>query len=60
MNQEFLRPRLVGRRLDEHTLPLDILKDFSALEEVLTAVSKRQYLAAHPYRQGTPKGWNCA
>ena len=23
MNQEFLRPRLVGRRFDEHTLPLD-------------------------------------
>ena len=35
MNQEFLRPRLVGRRFDEHTLPLDILKDFSALEEML-------------------------
>ena len=57
MNQEFLRPRLVGRRFDEHTLPLDILKDFSALEEMLIEVAKRQYLAAHPDRQRTPKGF---
>lgn len=57
MNQEFLRPRLVGRRFDEHTLPLDILKDFSALEEMLIEVAKRQYLAAHTDRQRTPKGF---
>lgn len=57
MNQEFLRPRLVGRRFDEHTLPLDILKDFSALEEMLIEVAKRQYLTAHPERQRTPKGF---
>lgn len=57
MNQEFLRPRLVGRRFDEHTLPLDILKDFSALEEMLLEVAKRQYLATHPDRQRTPKGF---
>lgn len=57
MNDEFLRPRLVGRRFDEHTLPLDILKDFSALEELLIEVAKRQYLAAHLDRKRTPKGF---
>ncbi len=57
MNQEFLRPRLVGRRFDEHTLPLDLLKDFSALEELLIEVAKRQYLTAHRDRQRTPKGF---
>lgn len=57
MKQEFLCPRLVGGRFDEHTLPLDILKDFSALEEMLIEVAKRQYLAAHPDRQRTPKGF---
>lgn len=57
MNQDFLRSRLVGRRFDEHTLPLDILKDFSALEEMLIEVAKRKYLAAHPDRQRTPKGF---
>ncbi len=63
MNQEFLRPRLVGRRFDEHTLPLDILKDFSALEEMLIEVAKRQYLRRTPTasapRRASPRGWNC-
>lgn len=33
MNQEFLRPRLVGRRFDEHTLPLDILKFLLSVDD---------------------------
>lgn len=36
MNQEFLRPRLVGRRFDEHTLPLDIetrLEELAQLQD---------------------------
>ena len=32
--QKFLRPRLVGHRFDGHTLPMEILKDFSELESV--------------------------
>jgi len=39
MYLEFLRPRLVGRRFDEHSLPLDIRKDFAALEEKLVEVA---------------------
>ncbi len=57
MKQEFLRPRLVGRRFNEHSLPLDILKDFAALEEMLIEVAKRQYLSAHPDRVRSPKGF---
>jgi hypothetical protein len=57
MNREFLRPRLVGRRFDEHSLPLDILKDFAALEEMLIEVAKRQYLVANPDRTRSPKGF---
>lgn len=57
MNEVFLRPRLTGTRFDEHTLPLDILKDFAALEEMLIEVAKRQYLTEHPDRQRTPKGF---
>jgi hypothetical protein len=57
MNQEFLRPRLVGRRFDEHSLPLDILKDFAALEEMLVEVAKRQYRLANPDRKGVLKGF---
>lgn len=57
MNKEFLRPRLVGRRFDEHSLPLDLLKDFAALEEMLVEVAKRQYLAVNPDRVRSPKGF---
>ena len=57
MNQEFVRPRLIGIRFDEHTLPLDILKDFSAFEEMLVEVAKRQYLAENPSRVRTRKGF---
>jgi hypothetical protein len=57
MNRVFLRPRLVGRRFDEHSLPLDILKDFAALEEMLVEVAKRQYLAANPGRVRLRKGF---
>jgi hypothetical protein len=57
MNQEFLRPRLVGGRFDDHSLPLDLLKDFAALEEMLIEVAKRQYLQAHPDRVRSPKGF---
>lgn len=57
MNQVFLRPRLVGRRFDEHTLPLDLLKDFAALEEMLVEVAKHQYRLANPDRKRVLKGF---
>lgn len=46
--QDFLKPRLVGDRFDGHTLPLEILKDFSALEEMIVEVAKWQFLKDHP------------
>lgn len=58
MKSEFLKPRLVGRRFDEHSLPLDILKDFAALEEMLVEVAKRQYLVANPNRLRSPRGFS--
>lgn len=48
MNQEFLRPRLEGVRFDEHSIPLELLKDFVALEEMLIEVAKWKYRQAHP------------
>lgn len=56
MNQEFLRPRLRGR-FEEHSLPLEIFKDIAVLEEMLVEVAKREYLAAHPQRVRSPKGF---
>ena len=48
MRQEFLKPRLDGKRFDEHTLPLEILKDFTALEEMIVEVAKWKFRQAHP------------
>lgn len=48
MSQEFLKPRLDGVRFSEHSIPLELLKDFSALEEMLIEVAKWKFLLAHP------------
>lgn len=48
MHQAFLSPRLIGKRFDEHTVPLEILKDFAALEEMLIEVAKWKFRQAYP------------
>lgn len=50
MNHEFVKPKLDGSRFAEHTIPLEILKDFTALEEMLVAVAKWEYLKDYPER----------
>jgi hypothetical protein len=57
MKEPFLTPRLIGNRFNGHSLPLEILKDFSALEEMLAEIAKREYLADHPNRTRLPKGF---
>lgn len=51
MKQEFLKPRLVGERFQGHAVPLELLKDFSALEEMLIEVAKWKFLQEHPGRE---------
>jgi hypothetical protein len=59
MNQDrFLAPRLVGARFDQHSLPLEILKDFAVFEEMLLEVSKWQFLASNPDRKRIPRGFS--
>lgn len=48
MNQEFLKPRLDGARFSEHSIPLELLKDFAALEEMLIEVAKWKFRQTHP------------
>lgn len=48
MKQEFLKPRLEGVRFNEHSIPLELLKDFAALEEMLIEVAKWKFRQAHP------------
>lgn len=54
----FLSPRLIGKRFDDHGIPLDVLKDLAALEELVVEVAKWQYLKQNPNRQRTPKGFS--
>lgn len=57
MNNEFLRPRLVGERFNKHSLPLELLKDFAALEEMIVEVAKWEFLKSHPERERIPRGF---
>jgi hypothetical protein len=49
--QEFLKPILHGERFQDHTVPLELLKDFSALEEMLVEVAKWRFKQEHPNRE---------
>lgn len=56
-NREFLSPKLEGERFATHTIPLSILEDFSALEELLLALAKQIYLDENQNRRRVPKGF---
>ncbi|WP_370895924.1 hypothetical protein [Chryseobacterium gossypii] len=54
----FIAPRLVGSRFEDHTLPVNILEDFTALEDLLIEVAKDIYLTENPNRKRVPKGFS--
>jgi hypothetical protein len=57
MSELFFQPRLTGKRFDTHTLPVELLSDFAALEELIIELAKQKYLDAHPDRQRVPRGF---
>ena len=54
----FIAPRLFGSRFEDHTLPVNILEDFTALEDLLIEVAKGIYLTENPNRKRVPKGFS--
>lgn len=58
MSNVFFQPRLTGKRFDSHTLPVELLSDFAALEELIIELAKQKYLEAHPDRQRVPRGFS--
>jgi len=54
MKEVFLEPKLSGTRFDAHSVPLEILKDFAALQEMLVEVAKWKYKVANPSRERIP------
>jgi hypothetical protein len=57
VEQEFLKPRLIGERFKDHTVPLEMLKDFSALQDMLVEVAKWEFKRAHPDRVRIPRNF---
>jgi hypothetical protein len=55
VKQEFLKPTLDGQRFQDHTVPLELFKDFSALQEMLIEVAKWEFLKTHPKRERIPR-----
>lgn len=55
--KEFLAPRLTGRRFDDHTIPLELMEDFAAFEDLLIEVAKWQFLKDNPERKSVPRGF---
>lgn len=57
-SEVFLKPRLTGDRFADHAVPLEILKDFAVLEEMVIEVAKWQFLNENPDRKRTPRGFS--
>lgn len=51
MREEFLKPKLVGERFSGHAVPLEILKDFAALQEMLVETAKWKFRQENPHRE---------
>lgn len=52
--KDFLKPRLTGERFKDHALPVNILEDFSALEELIFELAKKIYIEENPNRKRVP------
>lgn len=54
---EFLSPRLVGQRFENHAIPLELLKDLAVIEELVIEIAKWLYIEDHPERRRVPRGF---
>ncbi|MDE0107471.1 MAG: hypothetical protein OXN96_06665 [Bryobacterales bacterium] len=57
MDTAFLRPRLCGGRFNDGGIPLEVLPDLQALQELVVDVARCEYLRAHPDRRQVPTGF---
>lgn len=57
MKTEFLKPRLVGTRFEEHSIPVEVLKDWAAFEGLIVEAARWLYLQENPGRKRTPRGF---
>lgn len=50
----FLRPKLKGDRFEDHKLPVNLMEDFSVLEELIFELAKKFYIEGNPSRKRVP------
>jgi len=55
---ELLNPRLVGRRFENHAIPVSFLKELPVLEKFILEVAKWIYKQENPGRERSPRGFN--
>jgi hypothetical protein len=55
MTDNFLSPRLCGKRFDDHAIPLEFLQDLAVLEEMIVEVAKWKFLEEHSERKRSPR-----
>lgn len=53
----FLKPKLIGPRFDDHSVPLEILKDLASLEGMVVKVAIWLYMQDHHDRKRISKGF---
>ena len=52
-SEEFLKPRLVGERFEGHAIPLEFLRDLSALEGMIVEIAKWRFRQEHGRKRVT-------
>lgn len=52
-----MRPRLIGERFKEKSIPLGMLRDFAALEKMIIAVAENEFLKDHPNQKKSSHGF---
>lgn len=57
MSTVFLKPRLVGARFAQHSIPVEVLQDWSVFEGLIVEAARWIYLQKNPDRQRTPRGF---
>lgn len=55
--EQFLAPRLTGKRFDDHTIPIELFEDFAVFEELLVEVAKWLYFEENTERKRVPNGF---
>lgn len=57
MEIDFLHPRLTGPRFEDHSIPVELLGDFAALEGLIFEVARDVFLEENPDRQRVPRNF---